>query len=359
LSRPRALIVDQGAYRSSVAAARALRDGGWIVGAASPGAGLAGSSRAVSRRHVIVSLAVGEDAFIASLAAVAVGYDIVLPGDEATMLAISARRAELDAEVPYAEHAVVVRCADKLELVRAAERVGLAVPATVPAEDARPSWPGPVVVKPRSSARATAALVADTTSATTRLAELEALGVGAVLQEVVEGRLGAVAIVSDRDRRVVAASQQQAIRTWPLDTGISAYARTVPVDETLLERIEALVGDLGWFGLAQLQFLTPKDGVPRLIDFNGRFYGSLALAVAAGANLPAVWADLAVGRNAEPTVRARPGVRYQWFTHDLRAGGLRAALRAAPGSVHTLLDFKDPGPFFRYYVTILRERPRP
>jgi hypothetical protein len=49
----RALIIDQGLDRGSLAAVRALRDDGWTVGVGSPVRGLAGSSRAVSRWHEV------------------------------------------------------------------------------------------------------------------------------------------------------------------------------------------------------------------------------------------------------------------------------------------------------------------
>jgi hypothetical protein len=102
-----------------------------------------------------------------------------------------------------------------------------------------------------------------------------------------------------------------------------------------------------------LQFLVAADGVPRLIDLNGRFYGSLALAVRAGANLPAVWAALATGRDVEP-VTARSGVRYSWWEGDLRRamldrrGGLvrdlAGTLGAGVGAVHSIGRWRDPAP---------------
>jgi hypothetical protein len=78
-----------------------------------------------------------------------------------------------------------------------------------------------------------------------------------------------------------------------------------------------LLDALDWHGLAELQFIV-EDEIPRLIDLNGRFYGSLSLAVAAGANLPAIWAGLAIDDVPATPVRARPGVRYQWGSADLR-----------------------------------------
>jgi predicted ATP-grasp superfamily ATP-dependent carboligase len=152
-----------------------------------------------------------------------------------------------------------------------------------------------------------------------RVDEVRALGGDPEVQAFHTGHLVAYSAVRGRDGEgVVADSMQRASRIWPSGAGASCRAETVEADEELVAGAAALLEALGWFGLAELQFLVGADGVPRLIDLNGRFYGSLSLAVAAGANLPAVWADLAVGRDPGPRVRARPGVRYHWGTADLR-----------------------------------------
>jgi len=132
-----------------------------------------------------------------------------------------------------------------------------------------------------------------------RVAEIAASDGEAILQQPIDGQLIAVSAVVDAEGRVVAWSQQQTLRASLRRT--SARAETVPLDPVLTGRVADLLADLGWFGLANLQFLSPPGGDPHLIDFNGRIYGSIALAIAAGANLPVLWAQLALGwspRNA-------------------------------------------------------------
>ncbi len=115
---------------------------------------------------------------------------------------------------------------------------------------------------------------------------------------------------------------------------------SVLIDNALIERARRLFARLAWIGLAELQFLQDADGRLYLIDLNGRFYGSMALAISAGASLPAVWAADAIGLRPEPQF-ARPGRRYQWLEGDLRlawagrvatrrCGQASATLRALP-----------------------------
>jgi hypothetical protein len=90
-----------------------------------------------------------------------------------------------------------------------------------------------------------------------------------------------------------------------------------------------------------------------LIDFNPRAYGSLALAVRAGSNLPALWAELVLG--GSPTQpHYRTGVRYRLEHNDVRAlvSGFRggdisrtlAALVPRRRTVHAVFSLRDPGP---------------
>ncbi|MGZ6792796.1 MAG: hypothetical protein ACXVFV_07565, partial [Mycobacteriales bacterium] len=82
----------------------------------------------------------------------------------------------------------------------------------------------------------------------------------------------------------------------------------------------------GYDGIFQAQFVGPF-----LVDLNPRVYGSLPLAVAAGANLPAVWCALLAG--AEPgLVRARAGVAYRWTEGDVRHVGAAVASREMTGA---------------------------
>lgn len=361
------LIVEDALSRWALPAARALHSVGWTVGVASSGASVAAFSRRVSGRHPLPPLAAGADAFVAAVAAVVRrgGYDLVIPARDVVLLVLSAGRGEFPAIFPYASHEVVVRSMDKLELARAAERVGLACPYTVPAEEGLDSWQGPAVVKPRLHLPGLSgpdrdvgtSLCADPAAAREAVMRIEALGGDAILQAPVSGRVTAIATVIDKSGAVQAMVQQEGPDPWPLGAGAIAYAHTVAIEEQLAARASALLRELGWFGLAQLQFLDDESGDPRLIDFNGRLYGSTALAIAAGVNLPAVWASVACERPVEVS-QARVGVRYQWLSTHLRStlatnqrGPVLSALRVlllSIRSTHSLWAPSDPMPALRY-----------
>jgi hypothetical protein len=132
----------------------------------------------------------------------------------------------------------------------------------------------------------------------------------------------------------------------------------VPTDPRLAKAAALLVRALRWSGIAQLQFLRAPGAEPALIDLNGRFYGSMALAQAAGANFAAAWArGVLEGRTPDPGP-ARVGTRYQWAWGDLRRatqerrGGLARDLLGvagyAVGAAHSVFATRDPRPTARY-----------
>lgn len=372
----RALVVEYGLNRGALAGARALSAGGWTVGVAGrpPEIRVSASSRAVSQWHEVPSV-LDEDAFVAAVARAVHegGYEVIFPVDDGQLLALSRRRAEIGAVLPYAEHPKVVRALDRLQVTQAARAAGLCTPAEIEPDPVRLARrTHPVAIKARSYAlveedgrpsRVETVLAAGPEAAE-RVDWLTRSGHEALVQEPVDGRLMALIGVMDRDGELLGVTQQEAERTWPAAAGVSVRAATVSVDAELARGAQDMLRDLGWFGLVELQFLVPEGAEPQLIDLNGRFYGSMSLAVHAGSNLPSAWARIATGRSLGPQVSARPGVRYQWLEADLRRaltqpGGARAAevvasMRYGLGAVHSIGRLSDPGPLASVLALRLR-----
>lgn len=325
---------------------RALGRAGWRVGVASPdGDGLAARSRWCDRSHVVPRPRGDGRDFLPALAIAvrAGGYDLVVGGADDWAAALATWGGDLDVTVGHPDAKAMLRAIDKLELARAAAAHGLATPRTEPATDATiASWRGPVVVKCRSHwaegllehTRIEASRHDDVGAAAAALGRIRAAGLEAVLQEPVRGELSAL-VGLHVDGRLRGRVQQRSAGTWPTPLGVSATAETVPVDERLAARASALLEELEWSGLVELQFLTPPGGEPMLIDLNGRYFGSMALSLAAGPNLPDAGARVALGEPLPPLPDGRPGVRYVWTAGELRRawveqeGGRLADLRRA------------------------------
>jgi len=114
----------------------------------------------------------------------------------------------------------------------------------------------------------------------------------------------------------------------------------------MVEAARALLGTLRWHGVAMVEFkLDTRDGRPKLMEINGRFWNSLPLAVAAGVDFPFLLYRLATEGEAPECFDYRPGVRCRWLVGDARhlAGVLRGRPAgwpdAFPSRGGTITDF--------------------
>jgi predicted ATP-grasp superfamily ATP-dependent carboligase len=145
-----------------------------------------------------------------------------------------------------------------------------------------------------------------------------------LVQERAVGPLVSVELVLDRDGDIAARFQHVTQRTWPSAAGSIARATSVEPDEALVYRTAGMLADIGYWGLAQVDYVeTPAGHV--LLDVNPRFYRCLPLAVACGTNLPALWHAVVVGRDVGSPGTYRTGMTYRWLEADLVA-----AVRGAP-----------------------------
>lgn len=361
----RALIIESGMARAALAAARALSSAGWSVGVGTPdGGGMTAASRTCAAAHVVPSAHADPEGFVRAINAATAshGYEVVFVTGDAEALLLSAERASIDAVVPFPDHETLVRSYDKWDLTQACLRVGLPVPTTLLAADSPiDALDFPVVVKPRlhwtpgrpgAPARHEAAIAPNEREATRLVRAIESAGQQALLQEVVRGRPVNYHLVADRQGALLTSVLQLSEPLlWPPGAGIRTRSHTAAVPDDLRAKVGALMRDLGWHGLAGLNFIEAPGREPLLTDFNGRLLASIALSISAGVNLPALWAAQATGRPLPPPVEARVGVAFQWLDGDLRRalregrGGVPAdvlgTLRYATRASHTTWDPKD------------------
>ena len=123
---------------------------------------------------------------------------------------------------------------------------------------------------------------------------------------------------------------------------------SIALDPTLKARCDALLDRLHWTGIAMVECKRDfESGDWRVIEINGRFWGSLQLAIDAGVDFPAIVADAVAGVPQTVPQLWRPGVRSRWEWGDvdhllLRMIRSRARLKLspqAPGRLRVLADF--------------------
>ncbi len=344
--RQRALVTDDitGQNRAALATVRALAAANVeTVVTVAGGHSIAGASRFCSGTTEVP--AAGTPPYAKALRdhIAEVGYLAVFPASDAALVALEDPVAEL---------------VDKAVLPERAREAGLQVLPQQRFESgpeliaAAGSLEFPLVVKPteKSGVGSMQAMKATTAEDLHTLAEhLSPL----IVQPYEDAPLSAISGVL-WDGRLLAIAAQRSARLWPVGAGVACAAETVTPDPSFEAPLTRLLANHQ--GVFQVQFLGPY-----LIDVNPRVYGSLPLAVAAGANLPAIAFRAAEG-NTGSLVRARPGVRYRWLEGDMRnlvqqaRGGSMSVVAAARaglprrGTAYSLESLRDPRP----WVTRLR-----
>ena len=282
---------------------------------------------------------------------------------------------------------------DKGTTVALAERLGVPVPLTRvvrPGDDpleAAADLGYPVVLKPISSRQFlddgtigsyAVAYASDPDDLRRRFTSPNVAG-SVLLQRWLPGDGIGVELLMDHGRPI-AAFQHRRIREVPPTGGASALRESVELDRELYDHAVALLRELGWTGLAMVEFRRGADGVGNLMEINGRVWGSLPLAVRAGMDFPGRLADLLldgsppsdqpVATDYRRSVRARNlRLDLAWIGAVLSGRHRHAALpwpgrRAAIGAMASLVDpriaddlmaWSDPGPGLAQIPTIARD----
>jgi predicted ATP-grasp superfamily ATP-dependent carboligase len=362
----RVLITDAEA-RGVLAACRGLEAGGYQVTAvAGERPAAAHWSRACREQIAAPDPRIDRAAF-AEVLGEALGrsdYDVLLPGSDAALLAISEHRDRLGgAAVGLPDHEVVRRCLNKLNVIDAAPAAGLGSPETYRCESAYEAATAagrigyPVLIKPWTSVvpegqgiRQHASRLVDDPG---ELAlAVDEFGVPLLVQRRVAGEVHSLAGVRAGGETVAIAFSRYR-RTWPPDAGNVSCSDTLKVPADLRHQVEVLLDELGCEGIFEVELIRDSHGRFTVIDLNPRIYGSLELAIRAGAPLPSIWCDWLLGEPAAPS-EARPGVRYRWedaearnVLHLFRTGRIREAasvMRPHAGTAHAYFRLGDPAP---------------
>ncbi|HKD32755.1 MAG TPA: hypothetical protein VKB73_04700 [Gaiellaceae bacterium] len=292
-------------------------------------------------------------------------YDVLIPGSEAALLAVSQHRNRLErfTRLGLPSQEAVLRSVDKVTLHEAAAGAGLAQPPSracadlLAAQAAATELGYPVVLKPAQSfhrvngmLRQQGVVVVHDGDALVRAAKELAL-------PFIVQRYERASFVSCTgvfaDGRLLALTTSRVLRLWPPNAGMHTFSETVQAPNGLTDRVQDLLSATGWQGIFQLQMLELADGRLSVIDLNPRVFASIALDDYAGANPAVVWCDWLLGRDPPPVV-ARPARRYRWeegdlchFAWQLRRGRLRAAVAAVLPRrrvTHSWFRVTDPGP---------------
>jgi predicted ATP-grasp superfamily ATP-dependent carboligase len=362
------VVVTDAEERAALGAARGLRRAGYRVCAVARGRTAATHwSRSCAERVRLPDPRENVHGFIDGLDELlrSRSYDVLIPGSEASLLAVSEHRERLESStrlgLPSRE--AVRRSVDKRRLLEVADLAGLAAPhskACTDFEEAKAAASElryPVVLKPAQSFQPVNGGMKQQGVVVVPNVETLESSVPKLTPPFIVQRFERAGFLSCTgvfaEDRLLAATTSRVQRLWPPVAGMHTYSETVSPPRGLTDRVRVLLATIGWQGIFQLQMLKLPGGQLSVIDLNPRVFASIALDDYAGANTAAVWCDWLLGHDPPPVV-AQPARRYRWeegelchFVWQLRHRRLRAAVAAILPHrrvTHSWFRVTDPGP---------------
>lgn len=305
---------------------------------------------------------------------------LLIPVTDAIILPVVEQRERFEQlckiAVPATQNLPIVT--DKLKTLQLAESLDIPTPRTRlvdtagEAVNAAAEMGFPIVLKPQSSRRysgeSSEAFNVTYAENPEQLAQQMGRFEGrcsVLLQEYYAGEGHGVELLT-YEGEPLAAFQHKRLREIPISGGASSFRESVPLDAAMYDYATRLLRAIGWTGLAMVEFKVGALG-PKLMEINGRIWGSLPLAVHSGMDFPALLADLYLNdsRPATPRQDYKLGVRSRnleldmlWIASVL-VGKKRFPFMKMPGRVQALTALLGLfNPTYKYDILSL-EDPRP
>jgi len=333
-TRTRVLVLD-GHTNQALAVVRSLGRAGHDVIVASPWR----QSLASWSRHCAGTLHVPSETLAGyeqiRLHAAARRIAVVLPMTERSCLLCSLAGDEWERtgiRVGCAPLETLLRAFDKRETLRHAENAGVRCPTTVApsslaeARQAAASVGFPCVVKPRFShpwvdgrflrdpgcGYASTPEELDKAVLSRRQGDLWPL-----VQAYVAGTGKGVFALCERGRVLAWFAHERLRDVRPSGSG-SSVRRSVSLSSRFREPAERLLASMCWHGPAMVEFRDAAGEPPCLMEVNGRFWNSLALAIEAGVDFPRLWLSVLQGEPVAAPASYHEGVTIRWLWGDVK-----------------------------------------
>jgi predicted ATP-grasp superfamily ATP-dependent carboligase len=369
--------------RSALAAIRSLGQRGMSVTAGDyMTTTLGAASRYASASIQYANPARSATRFVEEIAAAVRRFhiDTVLPAtDLTTMLLVSQPESIHPARLAAPTSQSYETLTDKRALIELARTLEVEVPETRVARtaaeirDAAEEFGYPLVLKPARSRYikgdevvstavrilSSAAELADGVASLPYLEDVPCL-----VQRFVPGHGAGIFAICGADGPIAWFAHKR-IREKPPSGGVSVLSESVSVDPAMQAMAERLLLASQWRGVAMIEFRVNPEGVPYLMEVNGRLWGSLQLAIDSGVDFPWLLHELVGERSPDPPAAYARGRRLRWLLGDLdnlilqlrsrersaleKTGAAGRFLRSFfdPGARQEVFRWSDPGPGLR------------
>lgn len=311
------------------------------------------------------------ESFIQFMAKLAKKYDALIPINEDTIIPICKNSSKFT-NILLPDFQDLKIALDKLKVVEKCTKLGIPVPRTfVPRDYAElkrlsKELAYPVFVKLRHEGlvfpryricHSKKNLLQEYTT----LQRIET----PIIQEQVKGFGTGLFALFDKEHKLKAYFIHRRIREYPITGGVSTFSESF-WDKQVFEYGLKLLRALNWVGVGMVEFrFDVEHNVPRVLEVNPRFWGSLPLAIHSGVDFPYLLYKLIIGEDFAPVLQYKLNVRCR-FAEDIKAlfkkfQNERKPFKVAKVALSSFLaknadfDLKDPYPSLSLTLSPLRK----
>lgn len=332
------LILD-GNTRSALAATRSLGQKGLhVVVGEERKWNLSGQSKYCSETFIYPSPSKNPSEFVEAVSAEAKrrGIGVVFPMTEiSTALVLKHRKQFEESNIPFVSLETFDTLADKRRLMEIAGQLSVRAPQTQVINNVKaleklyPTLRFPSVLKPyRSQIFSKGRWISASVKYANSIDELEEIVTERecfrehpfLIQEYIDGRAHGIFALYDRGQPVAFFAHQR-LREKPQTGGVSVLSESVRPHPEAFRMAKAILDHVGWHGVAMVEFKVSTSGIPYLMEVNGRFWGSLQLAIDAGVDFPWLLYQVTLGKRVRQEDEYDVGVRSRWLLGDIASVG--------------------------------------
>ncbi len=314
-------------------------------------------------------------------------YDFLISTTDHTLNVLYNFEQEIRAltNFPFVNKESFEKVQDKAKLIELAKKQDISTPRTIKILGGKQDIEQqisllkdcqfPLFIKPRSSSqldsknnlvKAPNFLAKDLSELKNFLSKPELEQIKFIAQEFISG-VGQGMFCLIQDGVCSAHFSHQRLLEKPPEGGVSVLSKSIPTDEVLIKKVNRLLLDLNWQGVAMIEFKRADDGTPYLMEINPRFWGSLQLAIDSGVNFP----GLLIGEQTDGSLdRAyQTDIRLRWELGSLDHFLIQLKRKKSsylsnffsqnamdffkPKTTLELFRLSDPGPFFKELIQYL------
>lgn len=358
------VLVLDGEQRSALAVTRSLVRAGYAVTVTAQRRwSLAGAVRGAATQQLRSDPLADARGYAAEIAALAATLRVamVVPVTDASAGALLAHPEMLPAgcALPFAPEAIYDAASDKVVVHRHALQRGIGIAESVVLEGPDAPLPPdaavfPGVIKPHRSVvgaetkrRTSVQFVESYADCRQKLAALDPAAFPVLVQRRIHGPGEGIFVARWRGQTIARFAHRR-LREKPPAGGVSVYRESIAAEPSVLAACDGLLDALQWEGVAMIEGKRDAaTGRWYVMEINGRFWGSLQLAIDAGVDFPALLARAVLDRSAAAPPSWRAGVRLRWEWGDidhlllrmLRSNQRLSLPDDAPGRIATLLQW--------------------